>query len=283
LILTAGKFSGTDVLDGNSYAHDPRTQFNNWSIWDTATWDYAADTRGYTYGVAVELTRGQWTSRLAFLLEPRESNGIHLDRDVRHAHGDNFELEHDHTVACHAGKVLGMVFINHAQMGSYREAVERNPTAPEVIATRRKGRIKWGVGLNAEQELTPTVGMFVRAGWNDGRTESWAFTEIERTVVFGASITPTIFRRPSDRIGIAVVNNGISRAHRDYFAAGGYGFMLGDGRLRYGAEHLIDAYYSWQIARWAALTGEVQHFSNLAFNRDRGPVTVYGARVHLQY
>ncbi|GAC1429626.1 MAG: hypothetical protein NVSMB68_01900 [Thermoanaerobaculia bacterium] len=283
LVLTAGKFSGTDVLDDNSYAHDPRTQFNNWSIWDTATWDYAADTRGYSYGVAAQLTRGAWTGRLASMLEPREANGIHLDRDVRHARGDNFELEHDHALRARAGKLRGMLFLNHARMGSYREAIDQHAQGPDVTATRRKGRVKWGVGLNAEQEFSSRIGGFVRAGWNDGRTESWAFTEVERTAVIGVSIKPDLSRRADDRLGVALVENGIARSHRDYFASGGLGFMLGDGRLRYGVEHLIDAYYLCQVARSLAITGEVQHFAHLGFNRDRGPVTVYGARVHLQY
>ena len=281
LVVTFGKFSGSDIFDTNSYAHDARTQFNNWSVWDTASWDYAADTRGYTFGVAGELTRGDWTGRLGVFLEPLESNGMRLDHDVRHAHGDVFELEHDHTFNGRAGKVLGMIFVNHARMGSYRQALDRNPTAPDVVETRRPGRIKYGFGVNAEQAVSPAIGAFLRAGWNDGRTEAWAFNEIERTLAIGVTLTPS--RRPDDRLGVAVVLNGIGTAHRDYFAAGGYGFMLGDGRLRYGAEHLVDAYYSWQVVKPIALTVEAQRFSNLAFNRDRGPVTVYGGRLHLQY
>ena len=209
--------------------------------------------------------------------------GIHLDRDVRHAHGDVFELEHDHALHSRAGKVRGMVFVNHAQMGSYREALDRNPTAPDVTATRKAGRIKFGFGLSAEQALSSWLGAFLRAGWNDGHTEAWAFDEIERTIAIGLSAAPVILHRPNDRIGLAIVDNGAAAVHRQYFASGGYGFMLGDGRLRYGAEHLVDGYYSWQVASLVAFTVEAQRFVNLAFNRDRGPVAVYGARVHVQY
>jgi len=122
-----------------------------------------------------------------------------------------------------------------------------------------------------------------RPGWNDGHTEAWAFDEIERTIAIGLSAAPVMLHRPNDRIGLAIVDNGAAAVHRQYFASGGYGFMLGDGRLRYGAEHLADGYYSWQVASLVAFTVEAQRFVNLAFNRDRGPVAVYGARVHVQY
>lgn len=283
LVVTAGKFSGSDIFDDNSYAHDPRTQFNNWSVWETASWDYAADTRGYTYGFSAELTRNAWTGRLGFFLEPRAANGIHLDRDERHAHGDVFELEHDHTLEGHEGKVRGMAFVNHARMGSYREALDRDPTAPDVTTTRKAGRIKFGFGLNAEQSLSSWLGAFLRAGWNDGHTEAWAFDEIERTIAIGLSATPVAMHRPNDRIGLAIVENGATAVHREYLASGGYGFMLGDGRLRYGSEHVVDTYYSWQIDNLVSFSAELQRYANLAFNRDRGPLVVYGVRVHIQY
>lgn len=283
VVLTAGKFSGTDVFDGNAYAHDPRTQFNNWSLWANPAWDYPADTRGYTWGVAVEGYLDDWAARLGLLMEPLEANGLELDHDVRHAHGDVLEVEHDHQIKGRAGAVRFLGFVNHARMGIYRDAIETNPSAPDVTTTRAPGRIKYGFGFNAEQAINSDVGVFLRAGWNDGATEAWAFTEVERTLTFGVSVSGASWNRKNDQAGVAVAVNGINQDHRDYLAHGGYGFMLGDGRLSYSAERLLDAYYSFAAAAFCFLSVEVQRYENLAFNADRGPVSVYGARVHFEF
>jgi high affinity Mn2+ porin len=183
-----------------------------------------------------------------------------------------------------------LAFVNHARMGDYGEALVQAaagppgspPVVPDVIATRRPGRVKYGFGLNAEQAITADCGAFLRAGWNDGHTESWAFTEVERTLTAGLSAAGPRWRRPADRVGLALGWNGIDREHQDYLAAGGYGFMLGDGRLSYAPERLVDAYYSLAAGKALSLSLEAQRFADLAFNRDRGPVTVFGARLHFQ-
>ena len=283
VVVTAGKFSGTDVFDANTDSHDPRTQFNNWTLWANAAWDYPADTRGYTWGVAVEAYRDAWAARVGAFLEPKEANGLELDHDIRKAHGEALELEHDHTIGGRPGAVRLLAFLNQARMGSYREALALNPQAPDVAATRRPGRRKYGYGLNLEQALTSEIGVFLRAGWNDGRTESWAFTEVERTLAGGVSAGGSAWGRPKDRLGLAFSANGVNRDHRDYLAAGGLGFMLGDGRLRYAAERVLDGYYAFAPAPWATVSVEAQRYNNLAFNRDRGPVTVYGGRLHLEF
>jgi high affinity Mn2+ porin len=283
IVVTGGKFSGTDVFDANAFAHDPRTQFNNWSLWANATWDYPADTRGYTYGVAIEAYRDAWAARVGSFMEPKQANGILFDHDIRRAHGEVLELEHDHKIHGQSGAVRALAFLNHARMGSYRQAIALNPEDPDVIATRRPGRRKYGFGLNAEQAITPEVGVFLRAGWNDGKTESWAFTEVEQTVTVGVSSSGKRWGRKRDRLGLAFAVNGINRDHRDYLAAGGVGFMLGDGRLHYKAERIVDAYYSIGIGSVGSVSLEAQRFNNPAFNRDRGPVTVYGTRLHLEF
>ena len=283
IVLTAGKFSGTDIFDGNSYSHDPRTQFNNWTLWANAAWDYPADTRGYTWGVALEWYHDDWALRVGSMMEPKEANELQLDHQVSRAHGEVVELEHDHEFGGRKGALRLLAFENHARMGVYREALAENPSAPDVTATRAPGRVKYGFGFNAEQALTDDVGAFLRAGWNDGRTESWAFTEVERTVSGGLSSSGRAWGRENDRLGLGFAVNGINRDHRDYLAAGGYGFMLGDGRLDYAAERLADAYYAVALGRRGSFSLEAQRFQNLAFNRDRGPVTIYGIRLHLQF
>ncbi|WP_243305348.1 carbohydrate porin [Geothrix oryzisoli] len=282
VVLTAGKLSGTDIFDANTYSHDARTQFNNWSLWANAAWDYPADTRGYTWGVALEWLHDDWALRAGSLMEPREANQLELDHDVRHAHGEVIELEHDYELGGQKGALRLLAFQNHARMGSYGEALALAPAAPDVTATRTPGRAKHGFGLNAEQAVTPDLGLFLRAGWNDGKTESWAFTEVERTLSMGLSASGRAWGRGGDRVGLGFAANGLNQDHRDYLAAGGYGFMVGDGRLAYRAERVLDAYYALALGSFGSFSLEVQRFEHLAFNRDRGPATLCGLRLHLQ-
>jgi high affinity Mn2+ porin len=283
LVLTAGKFSGTDIFDANTWSHDPRTQFNNWSLWANAAWDYPADTRGYTWGLALEAYRDEWCARLGVFMEPAFANGPYFDHDVAEAHGSVLEVQRDTSISERKGAVRVLAFFNKARMGSYREAVALAPAAPDVTATREAGRTKFGFGLNLEQALTDDAGIFLRLGWNDGKTEAWAFTEVERTVSLGASWGGAAWGRPSDRAGAGFAWNGIGGDHRAYTAAGGYGFMLGDGKLNYSAERVLDLYYSFAPIEAVRVSAELQRFWNLAFNRDRGPVTVVGARLHLEF
>jgi hypothetical protein len=282
VVLTVGKLSGTDIFDANTYSHDARTQFNNWSLWAHAAWDYPADTRGYTWGVALEWIHDDWALRAGSLMEPKEANQLELDHDVRHAHGEVIELEHDHELGGQKGALRLLAFENHARMGSYRKAIDLMPASPDVTATRASGRAKHGFGLNAEQAVTPDLGLFLRAGWNDGKTESWAFTEVERTLSMGLSASGRAWGRSGDRVGLGFAANGLNRDHRDYLAAGGYGFMVGDGRLAYSAERVVDAYYALAFGSFGSFSLEAQRFEHLAFNRDRGPATIYGLRLHLQ-
>ncbi|MBS1766166.1 MAG: carbohydrate porin [Acidobacteria bacterium] len=283
VVLTVGKFSGTDIFDGNTYAHDARTQFNNWSLWANAAWDYPADTRGYTWGAALEWYRDAWALRFGAMMEPQAANEMQLDHDVRRAHGLVFECEHDHSIGGQNGAIRLLAFENRARMGIYEEAIAQDPAAPDVTATRAPGREKHGFGVNAEQAITADMGLFLRAGWNDGKTESWAFTEVERTLAMGLSSSGRAWGREQDHCGVGIVLNGINQDHRDYLAAGGYGFMVGDGRLNDAAEQVLDAYYAIALSRYGSFSLEAQRFRNLAFNQDRGPATVFGVRLHLQF
>jgi len=283
LVLTAGKFSVTDFFDRNRYAGDPRTQFNNWSLWANTAWDYPADTRGYTWGLVLELAWDQWAVRLGSFMEPAEANGMSLDHRISHAHGDAIELEHRQRLAGRDGAIRFLLYENHARMGSYREALLRDPTSPDVTATRRAGRTKWGLGLNLEQAISQHAGLFMRAGWNNGKTETWAFTEVDRTISVGLSVDGTRWGRPADQAGIGCAVNGLSGDHRAYLAAGGLGFELGDGRLTYAPERVVDTYYSWAFSPHFALSVEVQRYTNPGANVSRGPVTVYGLRLHSEF
>ncbi len=286
LVVTAGNFSWADVFDASAYSHDPRTQFQNWSLMTYGAFDSAADVRGYSWGAALEYVHDDWAVRLGRLAQPIESNGLALDLDLLKHYGDTLELEHDHQLLGRPGKVRVAGFHNHARMGGFRDALRfaaLNGGTPDV-GTVRRPRSKVGFGVSLEQELHPDVGLFARYSASDGRTETYAFAEIERSFSAGVSVKGRSWRRAGDTLGIAMVVNGLSDAHRDYVGAGGVGFLIGDGRLdRYRPEQIVEAYYSLAAFRGLWISADAQHIRNPAYNADRGPVNVVGLRFHVEY
>jgi hypothetical protein len=287
LELRAGKFSTVDFFDLNSVGSDSHLQFMNWTAVNNGAFDYAADTRGYTYGVVAELYDGQWAARFGEMLMPTVANGLVLDWDVARARGENYEVEyHPELLRKRSTVWRALAFENHARMGLYRDAIDsylagKDPV-PDITLSRRQGRIKYGFGLNGEQELTPLWRAFFRLGWNDGRTESFAYTEVDRTAAAGSDFRGTPWHRSQDKVGVAVVANGISGDHRRYLQLGGSGFLLGDGGLRYGLEKIFETYYTAHIWRGISLAFDYQHVTDPGYNRDRGPVSVVGLRVHIE-
>jgi len=282
IVLTFGKFSLTDLLDDNTYSHDPRTQFLNWALMDNGAWDYAADTRGYTWGVAVEYRHRPWVMRVATAMVPLQANQMSLDPDKTRAHGDNIELEYDYVLSERPGVLRLSGYANHAHMGSYIETIE-NPQLGMNIALTRQYRVKYGFGLNLEQEIRSDLGTFLRIGWNDGRTETWAFTEIDRTVSLGISLKGILWRRSHDTLGVAAVVNGLSADHAKFLEQGGYGFIIGDGRLSYAPEEILETYYLWKPVTHVGITADFQFVDHPAYNRDRGPVYIAGGRLHYEF
>jgi len=281
--ITAGKFGITDIFDDNAYSHEPRTQFLNWADWTPGAWDYPADTRGYTWGVAVEYESEAWAARLAAAAEPKEANGLEIDKNVRHAYSVISELERKYEVGGQKGAARLIVFDNRARMGNYRQAIqEADGGTPDIVATRRAGRSKWGLVVNLEQALGETAGLFFRGSWNDGRNEAWAYAEIERSVTAGGVRKEPLNGRPKDEAGLAFIVNALARDHRDYLASGGLGFMIGDGRLNYGLEKIAELYYKALLRKELWLTADYQFIQNPAYNRDRGPVHVFGLRLHVE-
>ncbi len=281
VVLTAGRFSTLDVFDANAYAHDPRTQFLNWALMGSAAWDYPADTRGYTWGFALECYWDQWAARFGSFMEPKEANQLEFDHQVSRAHGEVLELEHDHQIGGQVGKVRILAFANHARMGNYRQALAFSP--PEIVATRAPGRTKYGWAINTEQALMADLGTFARFSWNDGATETWAFTEIDRSLSMGLQLTGTAWGRKADQVSIAFVANNLSQSHADYLRAGGSGFLLGDGRLAESSERILEAYYSVQAGTHLTLSLDAQRVWSPAYNRDRGPLNVFAMRLHASF
>ncbi len=280
--VRVGKMAATDLFDDNAYSHDPRTQFLNWSLMYDGAWDYPANVRGYTYGGTVELNRKDWAVRYGVFGEPAVANGADLDPHILKANGHVLEFERRYEAGDHPGKVRLLAYLNNAHMGDYRVALQAMPVNPDVTLTRAY-RVKYGFGLNWEQELTKGVGVFSRIGWNDGHTESWAFTEIDSTACLGVLIKGTGWCRPADRLGLAVVVNGLSNGHRDYLATGGVGFIVGDGRLHYAPEEVAEVFYNLQLREGVTAGFGFQGVNHPAYNQDRGPLAIAAVRLHLEY
>jgi high affinity Mn2+ porin len=282
ITVSVGKFAATDFFDDNRYSHDPRTQFLNWSLMYNGAWDYPANVRGYTYGGAIDFNTRYLALHYGVFAEPTVAQGAEFDPHFLKANGHIVQADERYDIDGHPGTLREWAFLNHAHMGNYREALAEMPVNPDVTLTRAY-RIKYGFGLSWDQELTKDLGVFVRAGWDDGQSESWAFTEIDRTLAAGLSLLGTAWRRPQDTLGLAFVANGLANAHKDYLAAGGIGFQIGDGRLHYGPEEILEAYYNWQPREWLGVAADFQGVANPAYNQDRGPVAIFAIRVHMAF
>lgn len=284
IVLTVGKFGVTDVFDGNKYVHDPRKDFMNWSLIDTGTFDYAADAWGYTYGAAIEWYTGAWTVRGGLFDLSRVPNSSELDPRFEQFQWVG-EIEHRHEIWGKPGKVAVTGFLSRGRMGRFDDAVAlaQATGGPADTASVRSYRSRAGVSFNLEQSVTRDLGIFARAGVADGSVESYEFTDIDRTAAAGFTLSGASWSRPTDFFGLAGVVNGVSNARRAYLDAGGLGILVGDGRLpNSGPEKIIESYYSFPISVWRA-TLNYQLIANPAFNRDRGPVSVFGARLRAQF
>jgi len=284
LEIRAGKLSLVDFFDLNAVGSDSHLQFENWTVDNNGAYDYAADTRGYTVGVILEYDEPRWSLRGAEALMPTVANGLTLDWHVQRARGENVELELRPT-ATFTARLLG--YANHANMGRYDEAVrafaERRDEKPDIEAHRAQGRVKYGAGVNLEWRAGADWRAFMRSGWNEGQNESFAYTEVNDSFAAGADLSGARWSRGGDRIGIAIVSNGLSTPHRAYLRFGGLGFLLGDGTLRYGREGIVESYYTARLWRGVFASAGAQYVRNPGYNQDRGPVLVTSVRMHVDF
>src|SRR5271154_2297103 len=283
-----GKFSMVDFFDLNSYGSDSHLQFLNWTVDNNGAYDYAANTRGYTDGAILEYDDHWFTARFGEALMPKVANGINLDADIARARGENLELDATGNRLLHrSGTVRFLSYLNIANMGNYEEAnqifLNGQSTVPDIVATRRQGRKKYGFELNFEQELPANLGVFGRVGWSDGRNESFAYTEVDRTVQAGVFSKGDKWRRKNDRAGAVFVANEIVAAHQQYLGYGGLGFLLGDGALTPGPEKIFEGFYTAHLWRGFFASCDFQHVNNPGYNKARGPVFVPGLRFHVEF
>ncbi|HSO33739.1 MAG TPA: carbohydrate porin [Labilithrix sp.] len=284
LAITVGRLSVADVFDGNRYAHDPTDRFFNWALFASGAWDYPADTKGYTWGILADLAVDWWSLRAGLALVPKYANLAQMDWRVDKSHGLMAEYETRYALGKLQGATSALVFLNEARMGSYDQVNEnRSVYGNNVAATRADHRTKYGFALSMEQQLTTTLGAFLRWSANDGRNESWAFTEIDRSLAVGAVQNGTLWGREKDEAGAAVVVNALSPPHRRYLEGGGYGFIIGDGALRYAPEVVSDLYYRATLVDHVTFSAIYQPVVNPGYNQDRGPVHIFTGRLHVAF
>ena len=284
--VTLGRFTLTDFFDNNNYTHDPRTQFLAWGVMYNGAWDYPADTRGYTWGIVNEFHTRNWSYRYAAAAEPKVANGGRFDRRLFRDRGDTFEIERRYTIGDHAGAIRLLGFLNHTDSGSYAAALrlaEETGTTPNITAVHRAGTLKYGTGISFDQEILRDVGVFTRLGWNDGKTQDFAFTAIDRLASAGVSVKGTRWKRKEDVVATSFTAAGLSGVHALYLARGGFDFLIGDGRLNYAPEYLWESYYSARLFPGFYATLDLQHYNNPAYNHDRGPVWIESIRLHMEF
>ena len=288
-----GKMSLPDYLDINSIGSDSHLQFMNWTVDNNGAWDYAADTRGYTYAVVTEYDDKVWSARYAVALMPTVANGIDLEWNLRRASGQNWEFELRKPLLGkllppeHAGVIRVLSFVNHANMGIYRVAnqayVSGEDPTPNISEHAMQGAVKYGFGLNFEQELTNYMRVFGRFGWNEGQHESFAYTEDDQTFEFGGDYSGGAWSRPGDKVGVTFVTNAIKKDHQSYLGFGGLGFLLGDGKLNYAREDILESYYNLHAWRGVYYALDLQYINHPGYNQDRGPVLVESVRMHVDF
>jgi high affinity Mn2+ porin len=288
-----GKMSLPDYLDINGIGSDSHLQFMNWTVDNNGAWDYAADTRGYTYAIVTEYDDKIWSARYALGLMPTVANGIDLEWNLRRASGQNWEFELRKPLLGsllppeRKGVIRVLSYVNHAHMGLYRVANEaylsgEDPT-PEITKHEMYGEVKYGFGLNIEQELTSYMRFFGRFGWNEGQHESFAYTEDDQTFEVGGDYSGRAWSRPYDKVGVTFVTNAIKKDHQAYLGFGGLGFILGDGRLNYAREDIIESYYNLHAWRGVYYALDLQYIDHPGYNQDRGPVLVESVRMHVDF
>jgi len=285
MVFTLGKFGVGDVFDTNAYAHDPRQDFLNWAMVDTGSFDYAADAWGFSYGAAVEWYQRFWTLRAGVFTLSTVPNSKALDTNFDQVQYIA-EAEERHRLWGQDGKLKLLGFLSRARMGDFNDAIalaEQTGTAADIAAVR-KYRSRAGIALNLEQAISDQIGIFVRAGDSEGGREAYEFTDIDKSFAIGLSWQGKDWGRPDDTFGLAGVIDDISRRDKNFLNDGGLGILVGDGKLLNSApEQVVETYYSFAVRKYLHISADYQFINNPAYNRDRGPVSVLGARAHLQY
>ena len=285
LTVTVGKFAVLDYFLVNSYAGEPRTAFLNWNAYGGGSYDWTMDKLSWTWGGMVDLNQPLWSFRAGYFLLPEVSNSNYFDTPILERGQYTGEMEIRYSPLSRPGKLLLFGWLSHGTMGSFADALAQpHATAgyPDITLTRQE-RTNYGFAVSVEQAMTADLGIFSRATWSPGRTEIMGWTDCDESLSLGTALRGRSWGRPSDTLGVAWVAEGLSDVSRQYFAAGGMGILIGDGQLNYRPEMVTEAYYAFSPVRWAALTLDYQLIVNPGYNTDRGPVSVFSGRIHVQF
>lgn len=286
IVLTIGKFAVPDIFDHNAYADDPRHNLLNWTLVDLGTFDYAANAWGYTYGVSAEWYQDWWTVRAGLFDLSNVPNSTRLEEGFGRQFQLVTELDEQHTLWDRPGAVRLLAFLSHGRMGLFRDAIALSQVTgqPADVSLVRHVHARGGVGLNFDQQLTDELGVFGRAGFDDPSREPFEFTDADASASLGVSLNGTEWERPDDVLNVAFIFNTVDRQHAKYFELGGLGILAGDGMLPHPAsERIVELYYNMAVTKWFRVTADYQYIDNPAFNRDRGPVSVLGTRLHAEF
>jgi hypothetical protein len=302
LVLRVGNFSVLDFFDKNSFSGDLRRQFNNMAFLTYAAYDFAADARGYTWGLVAEYFHDDWSFRFAHTAVPEHPNQLPIDTRIFKYFGHQIELERRHRLYGQPGAVRVLAYRNHENMGQFSDAINAyqfnhnlnattclgfnygsdNATAPDLCWARRSN-VKMGIGINLEQQIGEDVGLFFRGMWSDGNTEVYSYTSTDRSISLGALVKGLRWSRPRDTVGIGYGQGWLSGSHVAYLGRGGIDGFIGDGAINYSPEQVVDIFYSYNLFSSTWLSADYQHIANPGYNADRGPVDVYAARVHVEF
>lgn len=291
LVLQIGKFGISDFFDGNIYDHDARSQFLNWSLMSSGSWDFPADLRGYTEGLVVQFLHPQWALRFAAVKVPLKANGLKLDPNITKGNSETAEYEKSFSIHHRPANIKLTAFITSSRAPIYNKAIEElkqgDSTRYKVINGDNEWNnyegVKYGLALNFSQSLSTSVGVFSRLNFNDGQSATWAFTEIDRNFQLGVNVIGTKWKRKDDVLGVALSVNGLSPQHRKYLESGGIGFIIGDGKLNYSNEAIIESFYRVKCNSFIYLSADYQLIVNPGYNKDRrGPVGISGIRLHIE-
>lgn len=287
LQFQVGKYSLSDLFDNNTFSNSPRTQFLNWAIMNNGAWDYAADVRGYTDAFSTTLQLNNFSYKTAVSLLPITANSPTLNYKLNEEFAINSEISQAYKINGKQGNIRVLGYYNYGNFGEYKQALsdaDKSGSIPDIVDSRAKGRKKIGIGFSADQQVYEDLGLFVRVGMNDGKTETFCYTEADQTISAGLTVNGEKWHRKNDVFGVAFVVNGISKVHEDYLAKGGLGFELGDGKLNYGREKALESYYSLKPAKGPiSLSANYQFIMNPGYNKDRGPVNVFSFRLHVEF
>jgi hypothetical protein len=291
-VLTAGNFSTLDIFDKNRYSNDPRRQFMNWGHMNNVAFDYAADARGWSWGATGEWYQDDWVLRYGRMTGPKEPNELPMDMKIFIHYGDQVEIEHDHEIDGQPGAIRLIAYRNKAQLSSFRDAINHGDSVgwkpgangmEYILDVRGGDKFKYGIGINMDQALSDNLGVFFKALWSDGKTETYAFGEVDRSISTGVAIKGGEWGRAQDTLGISYLAHFLSRDRREYLEKGGISFFIGDGWLNYRPEQVFETYYSFAALKNVWLTADFQRFWNPAYNADRGPVNIGGIRLHTEF